>query len=254
MRTCPFFPGLAACLTSPNRPGQPRTLYGQAAAFKANFKTPLGPRDPAASQPHCPTPPLLPLGRRRLWTQRRPLHSDPPFLLDQAKQGVWSGLRLPGLNPSFLKKQIATNRHTGLLRDGICSCFISPRSGIQSLSLLASAPGPQLCPAPQAFRRCRLWWGVRGRQEPAGLSHKPGARPGRAVWDPPGFRLVWPGEAPLPDAALQPDPQCLHRDTNSVFLEKGVYFYISGNISSMVSADTEQSRWCLSGGPSVGSQ
>lgn len=33
-----------------------------------------------------------------------------------------------------------------------------------------------------------------------------------------------------------------------------VYFYISGTVSLKVSADTEQSQWCLSGGLSVGSQ
>lgn len=97
------------------------------------------------------------------------------------------------------------------------------------MSLLASAPGTQLCPPLHAFRPCRLRWGVRGGQEPVVLSGKRGARPGGPCVGAPAADLSGLGRLLLTEAALQPehsatDPECLHQDTNSTFLEKGSLF------------------------------
>lgn len=71
--------------------------------------------------------------------------------------------------------------------------------------------------------------------------------------------FLWLGEAVFTDArSSQNAPQQTSRaftpgHTRSSWKTR-VYFYISGTVSLKVSADTEQSQWCLSGGLSVGSQ
>lgn len=156
-----LFPGLAACLTAPNRPGQPQTLYGQVAAFRTKFKTALGPPGLCCFaglvlKPHCPLPSLLRPSQHLLWSERQPCTVTLLSCWTKQSQAVRSGPRLPGLNPSFSENQITTNRYVGSLRDGICSCFHPSHPEVESrLSLLVSAPRILLCP-PLYFWPCHL--------------------------------------------------------------------------------------------------